>query len=172
MKKTIITLLVVAAVVITVIIIALADSSRRIHQGNDNEWLKLKEIAAITDFFDASINKMILREGVTSPEWIVFDDVDLISDWNFFFDNAEVKQEGKAMDNNSHSINGDGTTVFVTAINDDGKKLSFSAYYDDSNERRMVIGGVVYTVKDSPGLPFKGTYWRALERHGVTTPWD
>ena len=59
MKKTIITLLVVAAVVITVIIIALADSSRRIHQGNDNEWLKLKEIAAITDFFDASINKMI-----------------------------------------------------------------------------------------------------------------
>ena len=45
MKKTIITLLVVAAVVITVIIIALADSSRRIHQGNDNEWLKLKEIA-------------------------------------------------------------------------------------------------------------------------------
>lgn len=115
---------------------------------------------------------MILREGVTSPEWVVFDDVDLISDWNFFFDNAEVKQEGKAMDNNSHSINGDGTTVFVTAINDDGKKLSFSAYYDDSNERRMVIGGVVYTVKDSPGLPFKGTYWRALERHGVTTPWD
>ena len=107
MKKTIITLLVVAAVVITVIIIALADSSRRIHQGNDNEWLKLKEIAAITDFFDASINKMILREGVTSPEWVVFDDVDLISDWNFFFDNAEVKQEGKAMDNNSHSINGD-----------------------------------------------------------------
>lgn len=84
MKKTIITLLVVAAVVITVIIIALADSSRRIHQGNDNEWLKLKEIAAITDFFDASINKMILREGVTSPEWVVFDDVDLISDWNFF----------------------------------------------------------------------------------------
>ena len=75
MKKTIITLLVVAAVVITVIIIALADSSRRIHQGNDNEWLKLKEIAAITDFFDASINKMILREGVRSNRkarrWII-----------------------------------------------------------------------------------------------------
>ena len=57
---------------------------------------KHKEISDIADFFDAPITEMILREGVTSAEWAVFSDDDLIADWDFFFDNTEVICEGRA----------------------------------------------------------------------------
>ena len=107
-----------------------------------------------------------MREGVTSAEWAVFSDDDLIADWDFFFDNTEVICEGRASKGN------DAGGMFVTAINTNGDKLPFVAYYDSSGVCKINIGGTVYIIKDSPGLPFKSTYWRGIERHGITTPWD
>ena len=166
MKKRSILILVAAIVILGCVAIVLIVHEDLRHRCNKDQWKSIKEISDIADFFDAPITEMILREGVTSAEWAVFSDDDLIADWDFFFDNTEVICEGRASKGN------DAGGMFVTAINTNGDKLPFVAYYDSSGVCKINIGGTVYIIKDSSGLPFKSTYWRGIERHGITTPWD
>ena len=166
MKKRSVLILVMAIVILGYVAIVLIVHENHRQRCNKDQWKSIKEISDIADFFDAPITEMTLREGVTSAEWAVFSDDDLIADWNFFFDNTEVKCEGRA------SKDSDACGMVVTAINADGDTLVFVAYYDSSGACKIDIGGTAFITKESPGLPFKSTYWRAIERHGITTPWD
>ena len=162
MKKRSTLILVAAIVILGCIAIVLIVNGELRQRCDKDQWKSIKEISDIADFFDAPINEMALREGVTSAEWAVFSDDDLIADWNFFFDNTEIKSEGRS------SKDDNAVGMFVTAVNTNGAKLSF----DSPGVCRIDIGGTVFIIKDSPGLPFKSTYQRAIERHGTTTPWD
>ena len=166
MKKRSTLILVAAIVILGCIAIVLIVNGELRQRCDKDQWKSIKEISDIADFFDAPINEMALREGVTSAEWAVFSDDDLIADWNFFFDNTEIKSEGRS------SKDDNAVGMFVTAVNTNGAKLSFVAYFDSPGVCRIDIGGTVFIIKDSPGLPFKSTYQRAIERHGTTTPWD
>jgi len=166
MKKRSLLIFVAAIVILGCVAIVLIVHENHRQRSNKAQWKSIKEISDFADFFDASITEMTLREGVTSAEWAVFSDDDLIADWSFFFDNTEVICEGRASKDNY----ADG--MFVTAINTNGDKLVFVAYYDSSGVCKIDIGGTAFITKESPGLPFKSTYWRAIERHGITTPWD
>ena len=171
MKKRFILIIVTAIVILICVAIVLIVLGELRQHCDKEQWKSIKEIVGIADFFDTPINEMTLREGVTSAECTVFSDDDLIADWNFFLDNAEVKHDGKATDNNSQSSNGNGATMLVTAVNADGKKLSLGIY-SAFGELKLFVGGNAYTIKNTFGPPFKSTLWRAIKRHGVTTPWD
>ena len=121
MKKRSILILVAAIVILGCVAIVLIVHEDLRHRCNKDQWKSIKEISDIADFFDAPITEMILREGVTSAEWAVFSDDDLIADWDFFFDNTEVICEGRASKGN------DAGGMFVTAINTNGDKLPFVA---------------------------------------------
>ena len=117
MKKRSILILVAAIVILGCVAIVLIVHEDLRHRCNKDQWKSIKEISDIADFFDAPITEMILREGVTSAEWAVFSDDDLIADWDFFFDNTEVICEGRASKGN------DAGGMFVTAINTNGDIL-------------------------------------------------
>lgn len=84
MKKRSVLILVMAIVILGYVAIVLIVHENHRQRCNKDQWKSIKEISDIADFFDAPITEMTLREGVTSAEWAVFSDDDLIADWNFF----------------------------------------------------------------------------------------
>lgn len=129
--------------------------------------VSLKDVEGFSEFFDHPIEKIALRKSVTSPEWAVFDDEDLVAEWTAFFKKLSLKPDARPTEFDSSS-NGGGAPVAVVTSN--GKDYSFTLYQLE-NECRLELNGKVFSA-DTPQTPFDSTYDQAIARHGVTTPWD
>ena len=108
-----------------------------------------------------------LRKSVTSPEWAVFRDDDLLSQWEAFFKKLELKRGFRPAEADL-SLNGGGLRIVIVSTN--GKEYSFGIW-QTSTECIMELGGKFY-ITNSSDSPFDETYDEAIARHGMTTPWD
>lgn len=147
------------AVLIAAIIIILVLVSHR--------WRPLKDVPQWSWVREASVQKIRLRESVTSPDWAVSEDDDLIRSWTDFLSLAEVKRNGLSV----HLLPVQGGGAAVIDLFTDKAQYSIQVYRQDG-EDYLVTNGVVYTVKgDAFGL-FEQTFKEILNRGGAATPWD
>ena len=75
----------VAGIIITGVMITLC--SKR-----ETEWKKLSDLQECKNMFESSITEMTLRETIDHPEWVEFQDEDLIKMWTCYFNELEVKE--------------------------------------------------------------------------------
>ena len=134
---------------------------------NNARWVKINDIKGYADFSDTQIEKITLRKSVTSPEWAVFRDDDLLSQWEAFFKKLELKRGSRPAEADL-SLNGGGLRIVIVSTN--GKEYSFGIW-QTSTECIMELGGKFY-ITNSSDSPFDETYDEAIARHGMTTPWD
>lgn len=130
-------------------------------------WVKINDIKGYADFSNTQIEKITLRKSVTSPEWAVFRDDDLLSQWEAFFKKLELKRGSRPAEADL-SLNGGGLRIVIVSTN--GKEYSFGIW-QTSTECIMELGGKFY-ITNSSDSPFDETYDEAIARHGMTTPWD
>lgn len=134
---------------------------------NNARWIKANDVTGYADFSANRIDKITLRKSVTSPEWAVFNDEDLISKWKEFFQKLELKRVSQPTESDL-SINGGGMRVVVASTN--GEEFSFGIW-QTSTEFIMELGDKFY-IPNISNCPFVETYNEAVARHGITTPWD
>lgn len=157
--KKLITLVVVAAFVF------IGVGAMKVGCGNTDKQLNFSDISGYADIFETPIEKINLRESVTSAEWAVFEDEDLIGKWKKFLSNTTLEKETDSLDQSSDTFNGGGPAVAVLTVN--GKEYSIK-FYLDSNQ--VEVDDELYDV-DLSDCPFKECFVEAVNRHGVVTPW-
>ena len=160
MKKPLLWICIIAVIIVAAIIISVVAK-------NNARWVKINDIKGYADFSDTQIEKITLRKSVTSPEWAVFRDDDLLSQWEAFFKKLELKRGSRPAEADL-SLNGGGLRIVIVSTN--GKEYSFGIW-QTSTECIMELGGTFY-ITNSSDSPFDETYDEAIARHGMTTPWD
>lgn len=160
MKKPLLWICIIAVIIVAAIIISVVAK-------NNARWVKINDIKGYADFSDTQIEKITLRKSVTSPEWAVFRDDDLLSQWEAFFKKLELKRGSRPAEADL-SLNGGGLRIVIVSTN--GKEYSFGIW-QTSTECIMELGGKFY-ITNSSDSPFDETYDEAIARHGMTTPWD
>lgn len=160
MKKPLLWICIIAVIIVAAIIISVVAN-------NNARWVKINDIKGYADFSDTQIEKITLRKSVTSPEWAVFRDDDLLSQWEAFFKKLELKRGSRPAEADL-SLNGGGLRIVIVSTN--GKEYSFGIW-QTSTECIMELGGKFY-ITNSSDSPFDETYDEAIARHGMTTPWD
>lgn len=160
MKKPLLWICIIAVIIVAAIIISVVAK-------NNARWVKINDIKGYADFSDTQIEKITLRKSVTSPEWAVFRDDDLLSQWEAFFKKLELKRGSRPAETDL-SLNGGGLRIVIVSTN--GKEYSFGIW-QTSTECIMELGGKFY-ITNSSDSPFDETYDEAIARHGMTTPWD
>lgn len=160
MKKPLLWICIIAVIIVAAIIISVVAK-------NNARWVKINDIKGYADFSNTQIEKITLRKSVTSPEWAVFRDDDLLSQWEAFFKKLELKRGSRPAEADL-SLNGGGLRIVIVSTN--GKEYSFGIW-QTSTECIMELGGKFY-ITNSSDSPFDETYDEAIARHGMTTPWD
>ena len=160
MKKPLLWIWIIAVIIVAAIIISVVAK-------NNARWVKINDIKGYADFSNTQIEKITLRKSVTSPEWAVFRDDDLLSQWEAFFKKLELKRGSRPAEADL-SLNGGGLRIVIVSTN--GKEYSFGIW-QTSTECIMELGGKFY-ITNSSDSPFDETYDEAIARHGMTTPWD
>lgn len=134
---------------------------------NFEEWQQLNTVREHDTLFEEEIREITLRKTVDVAEWVVFNDADLIAEWETFLSNLEVKRDdsfGKL----GSDING-GVTVVGIKTNTKDFTVHF---YDISGNQVIEIDEIFYLCKSMDDNPFAETYDMAMERHGTVTPWE
>lgn len=162
MKKTFILLGIVAMISFSIIMTGCTS------QQTDEEWLQIFEIKEYKGLLDYPIDKITLRLGITSPEWAVFSDDDLVLEWSEWLKTVKLKREDKQSEIGNQALNGGGMLIAVISVNGRDYSIGIS---QASEECKLEISGIVYAT-DSTNNPFDKTYGEGIERHGITTPWD
>ena len=160
MKKPLLYICVIAVIIVTALIIIIINK-------NNAQWIRINDVTGYTDFTCNQIEKITLRKSVTSPEWAVFDDDDLISKWEVFFNELELMRSSRPAESDV-SLNDGGMRIVIVSTN--GKEYSFGIW-QTSAECVMELGSKFY-ITNSIDSPFDETYNDAIARHGITTPWD
>lgn len=135
---------------------------------NDEEWNALTDVEEYKELLDYPIDKITLRPSVTSPKWAVFDDADLILEWNDYFKSLEIKPDSETSKADNQSLNG--RAMAVAVISSNGKEYSIGIYQTSAG-CKLELGETVF-VTNSKNSPFEKSYKEAVERHGTTSPWD
>lgn len=134
---------------------------------NSSEWKKLNTVREHDALFEEEIKEIALRKTVDAAEWVVFNDTDLIEEWETFFSNLVVKRDD-SFDKSESDINGG---VSVVGIKTNVKDITVHIY-DVSDNHVIEIDGYFYLCESMDGNPFAETYDIAMERHGTVTPWE
>lgn len=160
MKKPLLWICIIAVIIVAAIILLIVIK-------NNARWVRINDVIGFSDFSDNQIEKITLRKGVTSPEWAVFSDDDLISKWEVFFNKLELKRGSRPAESDL-SLNGEGMRIVIVSTN--GQEYSLGIW-QTSAECIMEFGSKYY-ITNSTDSPFDETYDEAIARHGMTTPWD
>ena len=134
---------------------------------DEAKWNLIYDIKGYEPFRNNKIEKITLRKNITSPDWAAFSNRDLVSKWEDFFNETELKfvygtkGSGKLM-------NGGGMAVAVISI--DGKDYSCGLWRSAAG-CMMELSDRTY-ITNKADCPFNETYDEAIARHGITTPWD
>ena len=160
MKKPLLWVCIIAVIIVAAIIVSIVTK-------NNARWVKINVVTGFSDFSDNQIERITLRKSVTSPEWAVFSDDDLISKWEFFFNELELKRVSRPAESDL-SLNGGEMRIVIVSTN--GKEYSLGIW-QTSAECILELGGRFY-ITNSSDSPFDETYDEAIARHGMTTPWD
>lgn len=150
----------VAGIIITGVMITLC--SKR-----ETEWKKLSDLQECKNMFESSITEMTLRETIDHPEWVEFQDEDLIKMWTCYFNELEVKEYNAPFGENQL---GNGGSNVITVQTEQGKIVFVKCFI--SNEIMMDINGKIYKIKEKEGMPFKETYNVAVTRYGTHSVFD
>ena len=121
MKKPLLWICIIAVIIVAAIIISVVAK-------NNARWVKINDIKGYADFSDTQIEKITLRKSVTSPEWAVFRDDDLLSQWEAFFKKLELKRGSRPAEADL-SLNGGGLRIVIVSTN--GKEYSFGIYTEE-----------------------------------------
>lgn len=162
MKK--VKVLLVGSVILCILLMIIIVMSTN---SNVKEWQSINQIKACRGLLDGPIRSITLRQTTDSAEWAVFDDEDLIHQWETYFASLEVMYERPVT---KLDMEGNGGMP-VIAITTDTAKYTFRLHVTDGKDI-IEIGNDYYTYRSSLELPFTETYNAAIERHGVITPWD
>lgn len=159
-KKIYVGLLLGTALIIVVVIICM--NGRK-----ESEWQKIDTVSDCNTILKAEIEELTLRKSVDSAEWVVFEDEDLISEWQDFFSDLMLKSDN-SLKKTASNLNG-GTNVVSVKTNDKEIEVLF---YDIDNNNVISINGNFYLWESTKDIPFLDIYDEAKERHGVVTPWE
>lgn len=129
--------------------------------------MKETQLAAM---LDSPIKQITLRKSITSPEWVSFEDEDLIRQWTDYFKNLEIKHQTISKQMADPNLNGGGMAVIIFAT--DSGEYSIGLYTTIQGSVVLDIGGHTFATRSSSGCPFESTYVEAVTRHGTVSPWD
>ena len=175
MKKQALRLALAAVAILGVALLTACDK-----QDKQDKQLKISDVPGYSDFFDAPIEKIKLREYATSPDWAVFEDADLVAQWQSFLQKLTLKplegdpqpQVVEPLQSAEPSADcGEGGGYATVTVNGKEYYFWFSLKENKTKTDRIELGEKYYTV-DLSDCPFQKTFDEAIERHGVTTPWD
>ncbi len=130
-----------------------------------SQWQHINMIDKYSNILDDPITKITLRTSIDSAQWVVFDDSDLIKQWEICLKNLEIKRD-KSVSNTS-TMNG-GTLVANIHTN----TAEFIIYIQNDSDKYLQIDDSFYKINNSTNIPFFETYDIAITRHGFTTPWN
>lgn len=132
-------------------------------------WTNFTESKQYGSVVDSTIEKITLKKGISSPEWAVFSDEDLMKQWTEYFESAKIKRTSlfKAADNSNQ--NGGVSNVVVLTTDTDEFSMVMST---GQNGQTIEIDGYSYDITSSVSCPFDKMYNLAAERHGLSGPWD
>lgn len=132
------------------------------------KWDFLYKIEKYEKLFESSIVEIKLRESVDSAEWAVFSDDDLVKKWESFLKAVKVKRKEAILEDEKGTNGGGG---FFIDIITETSEFDF-CLIDAPNHSQFKINGCFYDIKSDIEIPFTETFNAAIERHGITTPWD
>ncbi len=137
-------------------------------------WQPLSETKQYEEICRQPITQIALREYPTSTQWVVFNDDDLISQWEEFLNSAEIKREKILWGSVSARLGlaFDGGAPLVAEIKTQTTTKSVYINLDNDGIYTLEIDCFRYALKSDVAPPFHETFDIAVERHGITTPWD
>lgn len=136
-------------------------------RNKESEWQDVDTVSDCNTILEAEIEELTLRKSVDSAEWVVFEDEDLISEWQDFFSDLMLKSDN-SLKKTASKLNG-GTNVVSVKTNDKEIEVLF---YDIDNNNVISINGNFYLWESTKDNSFLDIYDEAKERHGVVTPWE
>lgn len=159
-KKKLYVLVGACGIIITGLMIAFWNKS-------DTEWKKLRDLQECKNMFESSITEMTLRETIDHPEWVEFQDEDLIKMWTSYFNKLAVKEYNVPF---WEMQSGNGGSNVITVQTEQGKIVFVKCSISD--EIMMDINGKIYKIKEKEDMPFKETYNIAVTRYGTHSVFD
>lgn len=140
-------------------------------------WKKFYALRKYRKLAESSISEISLRKTVDSAQWAVFSDDDLLQLWKSAFENLEVKRNKRVIRNTLKRVIRNifffvGGGPMIIEIKTETSQFFIELWQVSEEEYKLEVDGVLYDVKDSKCIPFEETYRTAIERHGITSPWD
>lgn len=131
-----------------------------------SKWERLNEFKEFESIQENQITEIRLRSSISSANWAVFSDNDLIQKWCTFLNNVEVKKAS----NLHREVEEDGGGGWVVDVKTETKEVSM-VIKTVSGVTKLELDGELYDIRGVDEIPLEETYDAAVERHGVQTPW-